>query len=150
MKIQFFIQILDHLVCEPKKCQWEHVLISKNLLHHYSLLRSTTVKAGKFSPSLRPTPFSTVTTPTLQFVSELNSKIGSTSFANSQWNLGNLEVAHSLVNLPSQRQVKDSWEGAVGLSSQPWAAEAALGIQSNSDLYSVKWAWATGEINLNK
>lgn len=101
-----------------------------------SLLMTTNVKAGKFLPSLMPTPFSTVTTPTVNSIhtqAPLHWQIH-----NKIWRIWRMLTHWSI--LPSQRPVKNSLEETVGLSAQPWAAEAALGIQNNSQLYSVKQA----------
>ena len=46
--------------------------------------------------------------------------------------------------------LSSSLEGVAGLSFQLWVAKAGLGVQSKSQLHSVREAWATGDNKINQ
>lgn len=97
MKVQFFIQVLDCLVCRWKKWPVRTLLDHPKLITSLLITTANYCQIRKALPSFLPILICALTMSTLQLVSKHNSYTRPTSFVNLQCNLEKIEDTHSLV-----------------------------------------------------
>ena len=87
--------------------------------------------------------------PASNLMSELSSCTGPSSFVTPRKSQRHWRTLIPWSPTLLTQKPRPSLEGVAEMYTQPWAGEAGLSVQSNSQLHSSRKAWATGDTVLN-